>query len=202
MALPADARAIRSRSRISGSRTRPTPTPSTITSSPNSSSRGTKAAYLPYSHTGTADSKRALAVQGAGHRLPPQHGGVLPQRSPPACPNGGLQVVMFTHQDASVWADLTLILWAAGLRVTAAWTVAYRDRVGTQGRQLRPGHGAHGAAQADLRRDRLPRRSAPRGGERGRTAARLHAGRSTTGRSPTSPTPTTSSPPTPPPCAC
>ena len=39
-------------------------------------------------------------------------------------PDGGLHVVMFTHQNASVWADLTLILWAAGLRVTAAWTVA------------------------------------------------------------------------------
>ena len=39
-------------------------------------------------------------------------------------PENGLQVVMFTHQDASVWADLTLILWAAGLRVTAAWTIA------------------------------------------------------------------------------
>lgn len=36
----------------------------------------------------------------------------------------GFQVVMFTHQDASVWADLTLVLWAAGLRVTAAWTIA------------------------------------------------------------------------------
>ena len=33
-------------------------------------------------------------------------------------PDDGLQVVMFTHQDASIWADLTLILWAAGLRVT------------------------------------------------------------------------------------
>ncbi|RMH11775.1 MAG: hypothetical protein D6698_15925 [Gammaproteobacteria bacterium] len=31
---------------------------------------------------------------------------------------------MFTHQDAAVWADLTMILWAAGLRVTAAWTIA------------------------------------------------------------------------------
>ena len=31
---------------------------------------------------------------------------------------------MFTHQDASVWADLALILWAAGLRVTVAWTIA------------------------------------------------------------------------------
>ena len=36
----------------------------------------------------------------------------------------GLQVVMFTHQDAAVWADLALVLWAAGLRVTAAWCIA------------------------------------------------------------------------------
>jgi len=39
-------------------------------------------------------------------------------------PDNGLQIVMFTHQDAGVWADLALILWAAGLRVTAAWTIA------------------------------------------------------------------------------
>lgn len=38
-------------------------------------------------------------------------------------PDHGLQVVMFTHQDAGVWADLASILWAAGLRVTAAWNV-------------------------------------------------------------------------------
>ncbi|MGH2604051.1 MAG: DNA methylase, partial [Dehalococcoidia bacterium] len=31
---------------------------------------------------------------------------------------------MFTHQDAEVWSDVALILWAAGLQVTAAWTVA------------------------------------------------------------------------------
>ena len=30
-------------------------------------------------------------------------------------PDNGLQVVMFTHQDAGVWADLGAILWAAGL---------------------------------------------------------------------------------------
>ena len=35
-----------------------------------------------------------------------------------------MQVVMFTHQDAGVWADLALILWASGLQVTSAWTVA------------------------------------------------------------------------------
>ena len=39
-------------------------------------------------------------------------------------PENGMQVVMFTHQDAAVWADLSLILWASGLRVTAAWTIA------------------------------------------------------------------------------
>jgi putative DNA methylase len=38
-------------------------------------------------------------------------------------PDSGLQVVMFTHQDAGVWADLGAILWAAGLHVTAAWNV-------------------------------------------------------------------------------
>jgi adenine-specific DNA methylase len=31
---------------------------------------------------------------------------------------------MFTHQNVAVWADLALIIWAAGLRVTAAWTIA------------------------------------------------------------------------------
>jgi putative DNA methylase len=39
-------------------------------------------------------------------------------------PDNGLQVVMFTHQDAGVWADLGGILWAAGLRVVSAWNVA------------------------------------------------------------------------------
>ena len=70
-----------------------------------------------------SDSKRALAVQGADADF---------RRSMVDCyrnlaghmPDNGLQVVMFTHQDASVWADLALILWAAGLRVTAAWTIA------------------------------------------------------------------------------
>ena len=38
-------------------------------------------------------------------------------------PDHGQQVVMFTHQDAGVWADLGAILWAAGLRVTAAWNI-------------------------------------------------------------------------------
>jgi putative DNA methylase len=69
------------------------------------------------------DSKRALAVVGADEDF---------RQSMVECyrnlsqhmPDDGMQVVMFTHQDAAVWADLALILWAAGLRVTAAWTIA------------------------------------------------------------------------------
>jgi adenine-specific DNA methylase len=69
------------------------------------------------------DTKKALAVRGSGEDF---------KRSMVDCyanltnhmPDNGLQLVMFTHQDASVWADLAMILWAAGLRVTAAWTIA------------------------------------------------------------------------------
>ncbi|MDD9997664.1 MAG: DUF1156 domain-containing protein [Rhodospirillaceae bacterium] len=70
-----------------------------------------------------SDSKRALAVRGNDSSF---------RRSMVDCyrnltshlADNGFQVVMFTHQDAAVWADLTLILWASGLRVTAAWTIA------------------------------------------------------------------------------
>jgi putative DNA methylase len=39
-------------------------------------------------------------------------------------PDNGMQMVMFTHQDPGVWADLGMILWAAGLQATAAWTIS------------------------------------------------------------------------------
>ncbi len=69
------------------------------------------------------DSKRALAVSGRDENF---------RKSMVDCyknladnmPDDGMQVVMFTHQDASVWADLALILWASGLRVTSAWCIA------------------------------------------------------------------------------
>ncbi|MBN1569784.1 MAG: DUF1156 domain-containing protein [Acidobacteria bacterium] len=69
------------------------------------------------------DSKRALAVVGTDETF---------RRSMVDCyqnlaahmPVDGAQLVMFTHQNASVWADLALILWASGLRVTAAWCIA------------------------------------------------------------------------------
>lgn len=46
-------------------------------------------------------------------------------------PDNGMQMVMFTHQNPAVWADLGMILWAAGLRATAAWTISTEtDAVG------------------------------------------------------------------------
>jgi len=44
-------------------------------------------------------------------------------------PDHGLQVVQFTHQNPGVWADLGMILWAAGLKVTAAWTISTESDV-------------------------------------------------------------------------
>jgi putative DNA methylase len=70
----------------------------------------------------TWDSQRKLAIKGkdetfrrdmvAAYAAMTKH-----------MPDNGLQVAMFTHQDAGVWADLGSILWAAGLRVTAAWNI-------------------------------------------------------------------------------
>jgi putative DNA methylase len=38
-------------------------------------------------------------------------------------PDNGIQVIMFTHQSGSIWADMANIVWASGLHVTAAWYV-------------------------------------------------------------------------------
>jgi adenine-specific DNA methylase len=69
-----------------------------------------------------SDSKRALAIKGTDHSF---RGAMVECYRNLAIhmPDDGMQVVMFTHQDAAVWADLALILWAAGLRVTAAWCI-------------------------------------------------------------------------------
>ena len=69
------------------------------------------------------DSKRALAITGTDEGF--RKGMVDCYKNMAAhMPDNGMQVVMFTHQDARVWADLALILWAAGLRVSAAWCIA------------------------------------------------------------------------------
>lgn len=71
----------------------------------------------------TWDSRRPLAIQGKGEKF--RSDMVDAFRAMAECmPDNGLQVCMFTHQDAGVWADMAGIVWGAGLRVTAAWYVS------------------------------------------------------------------------------
>lgn len=70
-----------------------------------------------------ADGRHALAVRGAGEDFKKSMVEIYANLAR-HMPDSGLQLVMFTHQNPAVWADLGMILWAAGLRVTAAWTIA------------------------------------------------------------------------------
>lgn len=72
--------------------------------------------------TWTWDSQRKLAIKGRDEdfrRAMVDAYAAMTRHMP----DNGMQVVMFTHQDAGVWADLGAILWAAGLRVTSAWNI-------------------------------------------------------------------------------
>jgi putative DNA methylase len=68
------------------------------------------------------DSQRDLAIKGKDEKFRREMVAAYSAMTR-HMPGNGLQVVMFTHQDAGVWADLGAILWAAGLRVTAAWNI-------------------------------------------------------------------------------
>ena len=71
----------------------------------------------------TPDARAELAVRGEGDDF--RRSMVSIYRN--LCqhmPDNGLQMVMFTHQNPAVWADLGMILWAAGLTATAAWTIS------------------------------------------------------------------------------
>lgn len=70
-----------------------------------------------------SDSKRVLAVRGTGESF--NHSMIeIYNNLASNMPENGIQIVMFTHQDVKVWAELSLILWSAGLQVTAAWNIA------------------------------------------------------------------------------
>ena len=69
-----------------------------------------------------SDSKRALAVQGSDASFRSSMVDCYRQLTA-MMPGNGVQIVMFTHQDAAVWENLALILWAAGLCVSAAWCI-------------------------------------------------------------------------------
>lgn len=79
-----------------------------------------------------SDSRRALAVQGTGDIF---------RKSMVECyskllectSDDGLQIVMFTHTNSEVWAELALILWASGMQVVSAWTIVTETDAGKEG---------------------------------------------------------------------
>lgn len=69
------------------------------------------------------DSRSELAVRGDGDDFRRSMVDIY-RNLASHMPANGLQMVMFTHQNPAVWADLGMILWAAGLKATAAWTIS------------------------------------------------------------------------------
>lgn len=70
----------------------------------------------------TWDSRRALAIKGEDDDF--RRGMIRAyRRTAELMPDNGMQVIMFTHQDGNIWADMANIIWASGLQVTAAWYV-------------------------------------------------------------------------------
>jgi adenine-specific DNA methylase len=69
------------------------------------------------------DSRRPLAIKGDGEEFRRAMVEAY-QVAADHMPDNGLQIVMFTHQDTDVWADMAQIFWGAGLQVMAAWYVA------------------------------------------------------------------------------
>jgi adenine-specific DNA methylase len=71
----------------------------------------------------TWDSRRALAIKGSGDGF--RKGMVSAYKTmADRMTDGGMQCVMFTHQDISVWSDMIGIFWASGLQVVGAWYIA------------------------------------------------------------------------------
>lgn len=70
----------------------------------------------------TWDSRRILAIKGEDEGF--RKGMIAAYRKmAEKMPDNGIQVLMFTHQSGNIWADMTNIIWASGLQVTAAWYV-------------------------------------------------------------------------------
>ncbi len=68
------------------------------------------------------DARAELAVRGDGEGFRRAMVEIY-QNLAKHMPENGMQMVMFTHRDPAVWADLGMILCAAGLKVTAVWKI-------------------------------------------------------------------------------
>ena len=75
------------------------------------------------------NSKRVLAVKGTGQTFNESMIDVYKNLDKHMNDNG-TQVVMFTHQDVKVWAELAMILWSSGLKVVSAWNIATETESG------------------------------------------------------------------------
>ena len=104
------------------------------------------------------DSRRSLAIKGEGEDF--RRGMVAAYKRMTECmPDNGIQIIMFTHQSGSIWADMANIVWASGLQVTAAWYVVTETNnalrtgsyvKGTVLLVLRKRQGAYKATRDDL----------------------------------------------------
>ena len=104
------------------------------------------------------DSRRSLAIKGEDEDF--RRSMVAAYKRMTECmPDNGIQVIMFTHQSGSIWADMANIVWASGLQVTAAWYVvtetesALREGNNVKGTVLlvlRKRQGAHKTTRDDL----------------------------------------------------
>ena len=104
------------------------------------------------------DSRRSLAIKGEEEEF--RRGMVAAyKRMTEFMPDNGIQVIMFTHQSGSIWADMANIVWASGLQVTAAWYVvtetdsALREGSYVKGTVLlvlRKRHGTYKTTRDDL----------------------------------------------------
>jgi putative DNA methylase len=69
------------------------------------------------------DSRRSLAIKGEDEDF--RRSMVAAYKRMTECmSDNGIQVIMFTHQNGSIWGDMANIVWASELQVTAAWYVA------------------------------------------------------------------------------
>jgi putative DNA methylase len=94
----------------------------------------------------------SLAVQGSGETFKRSMVDIY-GRLARQMPDEGCQLVQFTHQNPAVWGDLGMILWASGLQVTAAWTIATETSSGG----LKKGNYVQGTVNLVLRKRLAPR---------------------------------------------
>lgn len=83
------------------------------------------------------DSRRSLAIQGEDENFRQEMVSAY-KRMTEYMPDNGIQVIMFTHQSGTIWADMANIVWASGLQVTAAWyVVTETDNVRREGSHVK-----------------------------------------------------------------